>query len=99
MGWVGLPPNFGRRANGPSGRCLGVCRSDCAQHRATRTEAHFELWRHERDYTAWKYRMRDKGLKMPTQTKNNRALCFCGTEITSRSMDAHIQQAHSGIGA
>jgi hypothetical protein len=66
--------------------------------RPTRTEAHFELWRAQRNFTAWKYRMREH-LKMPTQTKNDRARCFCGAEISNRSIDAHIQQAHRGIGA
>jgi hypothetical protein len=58
--------------------------------RPTRTEAHFELWRHHRDWTAWKYRMHDKGLKLPTETKNDLARCFCGVEITNRSMKVHI---------
>jgi len=66
---------------------------------APRTEAHFELWRHERDFTAWKYRMHEKGLKLPTQTKNDLARCFCGVEITNRSLDAHIRAFHRGIGA
>jgi hypothetical protein len=67
--------------------------------RPTRTEAHFELWRQERDFTAWKYRMQEKGLKLPTQTKNDLARCFCGVEITNRSLDAHIRAFHRGIGA
>jgi hypothetical protein len=65
----------------------------------TRTEAHFELWRQNRDWTAWKYRMQEKGLKLPTQTKNDLARCFCGVEIANRSMDAHIRTFHRGIGA
>jgi hypothetical protein len=43
--------------------------------------------------------MRDASLKLPTQTKNDRSRCFCGAEISNRSIDAHIQQAHRGIGA
>jgi hypothetical protein len=65
--------------------------------RATRTEAHFELWRQQRDFTAWKYRMHDASLKLPTQTQNNRSRCFCGAEIANRSIDAHIQKAHGGM--
>jgi hypothetical protein len=68
------------------------------QLRPTRTEAHYELWRQNRDFTAWKYRMHDEHLKLPTQTKNDRCRCFCGAEISNRSIDAHIQQAHR-IGA
>jgi hypothetical protein len=67
--------------------------------RATRTEAHFELWRQNRDWIAWKYRMQEKGLKLPTQTKNDLARCFCGVEITNRSLDVHIRAFHRGIGA
>jgi hypothetical protein len=66
--------------------------------RPTRTEAHFELWRHHRDWTAWKYRMHEKGLKLPTETKNDLARCFCGVEITNSSMKVHIKTFHRGIG-
>jgi hypothetical protein len=37
--------------------------------------------------------------KLPTQTKNGLARCFCGVEITNRSLDAHIRAFHRGIGA
>jgi hypothetical protein len=67
--------------------------------RPTRTEAHFELCRQQRDFTAWKYRMRDASLKLPTQMTNGMARCFCGEEITNQSIDAHIQKVHRGIGA
>jgi hypothetical protein len=60
--------------------------------RPTRTEAHFEMFRRPRDFTAWKYRLHEKGLKLPTQMQ--KARCFCGEEITNRSMDLHIQRAH-----
>jgi hypothetical protein len=43
--------------------------------------------------------MHDESLKLPTQTKNDRARCFCGAEITNRSIGAHIQAANRGIGA
>jgi hypothetical protein len=43
--------------------------------------------------------MHDASLKLPTQTKNDRAHCFCGEEITNRSITVHIQRAHLGIGA
>lgn len=66
---------------------------------ATRTEAHYEIWRKSRDFHAWKDRMHDEKLAMPTQRADGRARCFCGAEITNRSIDAHIQAAHRGIGA
>jgi hypothetical protein len=58
---------------------------------ADRTEAHFELWRQHRDFIAWKYLMHDEHLPLPTQTQNDRARCFCGAEISNRSVDAHIR--------
>jgi len=69
-----------------------------ARLRPTRNEVHFEIWRRNRDWTAWKYRMFDAKLPLPTQTKNDRARCFCGAEITNRSLDAHVQESHRGIG-
>lgn len=66
---------------------------------ATRTEVHFELWRQSRDFHAWKDRMHDERVPMPTQTRNDRARCFCGAEITTASIPKHVQAAHRGIGA
>lgn len=66
---------------------------------ATRTEAHFELWRQNRDWHTWKDRMIDRGLPLPTQKVDGRAQCFCGTEITSASMAKHVQSVHRGLGA
>jgi hypothetical protein len=54
----------------------------------------FAAWRDHRDATAWKYRMRDLGLPLPTQSDTGRARCFCGAEITIASVTAHIQTAH-----
>jgi hypothetical protein len=34
---------------------------------------------------AWKNRMRDERLKMPTQNTNGVARCYCGTELGARS--------------
>jgi hypothetical protein len=62
----------------------------------TRTEAHYELYRRSRDFHAWKNRMHDERLKMPTQNTNGVARCYCGAEITIASVEAHIQDAHRG---
>jgi hypothetical protein len=64
---------------------------------ATRTEADFEEWRQSRDFHAWKDRMHDKRLPLPTQSDRSR--CFCGAEITNAGLASHIQGAHRGIGA
>src|SRR5262245_6502805 len=34
---------------------------------SSRTEADYEAWRKQRDWTAWKYRMHDLALRLPTQ--------------------------------
>jgi hypothetical protein len=64
---------------------------------ATRTEEHYELWRSCRDSTAWKYRMHDEGLPLPTQRSDGTARCFCGEAITIKTMDEHIRAAHRGV--
>jgi hypothetical protein len=64
----------------------------------TKTEAHFELWRYQRDFTAWKYRMWDEKCQMPTQRSDGRSKCFCGAEITIASIPQHVREAHRGIG-
>ncbi|WP_316196728.1 hypothetical protein [Bradyrhizobium sp. SZCCHNS3053] len=63
-----------------------------------RTEQHFEEWRRDRDWTAWKYRMWEKGCRMPTQNTNGRSRCFCGAEITI-ACEEHIHTVHRGIGS
>jgi hypothetical protein len=66
--------------------------------RPKKTEAHFELWRHERDMTAWKYRMWKEKCSMPSQTTTGTSQCFCGSEITLASIPKHVREAHRGIG-
>ncbi|MGY3581456.1 hypothetical protein ACVIGB_000474 [Bradyrhizobium sp. USDA 4341] len=66
---------------------------------ATRTEAHFEMWRQSRDYHAWKDRMHDERLSLPSQSREDRGRCFCGAEISSRSVPDHIRTTHRGLGA
>jgi hypothetical protein len=58
------------------------------------TEADFQKWRDERDSTAWKYKMRDTGMRMPTQNVDGRSRCFCGAEIDIRGTEDHIRAAH-----
>jgi hypothetical protein len=61
---------------------------------AKRTEADFLEYRRHRASTAWKYGMWDAGCKLPTQTADGRARCFCGAMITTADMDEHIYAAH-----
>jgi hypothetical protein len=64
---------------------------------SSRTAADFAEWRDQRDWTAWKYRMRDAGLPMPAQSVSGRARCFCEAEITTASVSAHVRIAHQEI--
>jgi hypothetical protein len=61
---------------------------------AGRTEADFQAWRHQRDATAWKYRMWDTNHRLPTQATNGTSVCFCGAELTIASVTDHIRAAH-----
>jgi hypothetical protein len=66
---------------------------------ATRTEAHFELWRQSRDFNAWKNRMHAERLPLPTQRTSGQSRCFCGEPLASGlSMEKHVYAAHRGIG-
>jgi len=44
--------------------------------------------------TAWKQAMWETGCKLPTQTQEGRAGCFCGAEIDISSMQPHVTTAH-----
>ena len=57
------------------------------------------MWRQSRDFHAWKDRMHEERLPMPTQTQNDRARCFCGAEISTAGVPAHVRAAHRGIDA
>jgi hypothetical protein len=61
---------------------------------AKRTEADYQAWRDNRDLTAWRYAMWDAGMKMPTQTLDGTARCFCGATITIASVESHVRAAH-----
>jgi hypothetical protein len=61
------------------------------------TEVDFEEYRRQEAWTAWKYAMWDAGCRMPTQTVDDRARCFCGVEITNRSTSDHIVACHMRV--
>ncbi len=61
----------------------------------TLTEANFEAWRRQRDWTAWKDRMHDLALPLPTQRAEGISRCFCGDAVSIRTLDAHVRTAHS----
>jgi hypothetical protein len=43
---------------------------------------------------ALKQTMWETGRKLPTQSREGRARCFCGAEIYIASMDGHVTAAH-----
>ncbi len=55
----------------------------------TRTEADYRAWRDERDWTAWRRRMHEEHLPLPTQLMDGRSRCFCGLSITIASTYRH----------
>ncbi|MBR0916523.1 hypothetical protein [Bradyrhizobium japonicum] len=61
---------------------------------ASCTEADYEAWREQRDWTTWKHRMHDRALPLPTQRSEGAARCFCGAVITNPSLVSHIRAAH-----
>ncbi|MBR1281618.1 hypothetical protein JQ597_06180 [Bradyrhizobium sp. AUGA SZCCT0177] len=58
------------------------------------TEAHFDEYRRERAWTAWKYAMHVAGLPLPTQSTSGWARCFCGATIDIAVTDRHVHDAH-----
>jgi hypothetical protein len=63
---------------------------------ATRTEADYQAWRDQRDWTAWKYRMHDAHLPLPTQRRESITRCFCGEAISNGSIDRHVSRCTPG---
>jgi len=61
---------------------------------ANRTEADFQAWRNQRDLTAWKYAMWDRGFKLPAQLPSGRSKCFCGADLTMSGVPDHVRAAH-----
>ena len=62
---------------------------------STANEADFEEYRRDRAFHAWKQAMWAKGLKLPTQAADGRAVCFCGAAISSADMDMHVEVVHA----
>jgi hypothetical protein len=57
------------------------------------TEA--DLWRYQRNFTAWKYTMWDAGMKLPTQLPTGRSRCYSGASIDIAGVSEHVRAAHS----
>jgi hypothetical protein len=67
---------------------------------AQRTEADYQAWRDQRDWTARKYAMWERGEKMPSQHPNSLMRCPCGETFDSHCREhnlihvPHITTAH-----
>lgn len=61
---------------------------------ASRTEADFEEYRRYEAFRAWKHAMWDAALPLPTQTRDNRARCFCGAMLWNAEVPAHVDAVH-----
>lgn len=59
------------------------------------TPQDFTDYRRQRDWNAWKTRMHDESLPLPTQATTGQSRCFCGAEITTSTTDRHVIQCHS----
>jgi hypothetical protein len=58
------------------------------------TEADFTEYRQQRDWTAGKYAMHAAAMKLPTQSTDGRARCFCGAEIVTGTTARHVIEHH-----
>jgi hypothetical protein len=52
-----------------------------------RTEADFQEWRDQRDWTARKYAMWERGEKLPSQKPNSLMRCHCGEIFDSHRLE------------
>jgi hypothetical protein len=64
------------------------------------TEADFQAWRDQRDWTAWKYAVWERGEKLPSQYPSSLMTCPCGETFDSHRLEhtlihvPHITKAH-----
>lgn len=60
-----------------------------------KSETDYQEWRDHRDFTEWKYAMRDAGRELPTQNTSGVSECYCGIIVTISDVPKHIRQYHS----
>jgi hypothetical protein len=71
---------------------------------AKRSEADYQAWRDQRDFTSRKYAMWKRGERFPSQLPNFLMRCPCGETFDSHQLecnlihDPHITTAHSADG-
>jgi hypothetical protein len=57
---------------------------------ARRTEADFQAWRDQRDWTARKYAMWERGEKLPPQRPSPLMRCPCGQQFDSHRLEHNL---------
>jgi hypothetical protein len=66
---------------------------------SNRTEADFQTWRDDRDWTARKYAMWQAGERMPSQKSSSLMTCRCGQVFDShRLADTLVHVPHISVG-
>jgi hypothetical protein len=58
-----------------------------------RTEADFQEWRDQRDWTAIKYAMWERGEKLPSQKPSSLMTCPCGKIFDSHRLEDNLMHA------
>ncbi len=69
---------------------------------AKRTEADFQAWRDQRDWTAGKYAMWTRGERLPSQKPNSLMTCPCGLVFDSHRLEhtvMHVPHIIAAMGA
>jgi hypothetical protein len=62
---------------------------------ANRSDADFQAWRHQRDQTAWKYSMWERGELLPSQKPNTMMRCPCGITFDSHDpAGSYVHRQH-----
>jgi hypothetical protein len=71
---------------------------------SSRTEADFQAWRDQRDWTERKYAMWERGERLPSQMPSSLMTCPCGETFDSHRLEhtvihvPHITAAHAADG-
>jgi hypothetical protein len=71
---------------------------------SNRTEADFQAWRDQRDWTDRKYAMWERGERLPSQTPSSLMRCPCGETFDSHRLEhtvihvPHITATHAADG-
>ncbi|WP_224741617.1 hypothetical protein [Bradyrhizobium sp. 2S1] len=95
---IGFYPGCDRSTGGPAGtfdEARAAFEAEWQQLLPTLTEADFQAWRHQRDWTARKQAMWARGEKLPSQQPSSLMRCPCGATFDShRPAESQIHTPH-----